>query len=103
MVTALKNRTPVRRLWILGLLVAGAGLCSVYHLGGAKTNVFLMVSVYLYFLVHELRDEAMFYHALGGAAPVCDRETFGKMTRAWTGRAFSATKSMPLSQPLNAR
>ena len=84
-VTSLRNRTPVRRLWMVGLLVAGAGFCTVYHLGGAKTNILLTVSVYLFFLVHELRDEAMFYHALGGAAPVPDRATFQKMTRAWIG------------------
>ena len=85
MASSRKNRTPVKRMWILGLLAAGTGLCSLYHLGGAKTNVLLMIGVYLYFLVHELRDETMFYHALGNAPSIADRRVFNRMTRIWIG------------------
>ncbi len=85
MVSAAKNRTRTKRIWTAGLLLLGAGLCAAYHVGGAKANVVLMVSVYLYFLVHELRDEVMFYHVLGDAPPVSDRRVFRNMVRAWIG------------------
>lgn len=82
MVSSLKNRTRTKRTWIVGLLLAGVGLCLIYWRGGAKTNVFLYAGVYFYFLVHELRDEAMFYKVLGGAESIRDKVVFQGMVRA---------------------
>ncbi|MFQ5502834.1 MAG: hypothetical protein ACE5EQ_11135 [Phycisphaerae bacterium] len=85
MATSLNNRTRRKRAWIVGLLLAGVGLCLVYWAGGAKTNLLLYSSVYLYFLVHELRDEAMFYTVLGDAAPIPDKTAFRNMVRVLIG------------------
>ncbi len=82
LVSSPKNRTRDKRIWTAGLLALGAILCFVYYAGGAKANLFLYSSVYLYFLVHELRDEAMFYSVLGEAAPVPDKAVFGRFVRA---------------------
>ncbi|MFQ5411047.1 MAG: hypothetical protein ACE5EC_02080 [Phycisphaerae bacterium] len=85
MVTSLSNRTPRKRAWIVGLLLAGVGLCLLYWGGGAKTNLLLYSGVYLYFMVHELRDEAMFYSVLGDAAPIPDGTAFRNMIRVLIG------------------
>lgn len=82
LVSSPKNRTRDKRLWTAGLLALGIALCFVYDAGGAKANLFLYSSVYLYFLVHELRDEAMFYSVLGEAAPIPDKAAFGRFVRA---------------------
>ncbi len=82
LVSSPKNRTRDKRIWTAGLLALGVALCFVYYLGGAKANLFLYSSVYLYFLVHELRDEAMFYTVLGEAAPIPDKVIFGRFVRA---------------------
>lgn len=76
-----KNRTADKRAWIFGLLALGAVLCTLYGWGGGKTNVILYLGVYLAFLVHELRDEAMFYTLLGDAATIKDRAVFERMVR----------------------
>jgi len=80
-----KNRTREKRLWVFGLLAIGAVLCTLYGLGGGRTNVVLYLSVYLYFLVHELRDEAMFYTVLGEAPTISDRATFDQMVKLLIG------------------
>ncbi len=74
-----KNQSRGKRAWIFGLLALGAVLSTLYGMGGGKTNVILYLGVYLAFLVHELRDEAMFYTILGDAPPIKDRVVFGKM------------------------
>lgn len=85
MISSPRNQNLRQRLWAAGLLLAGAGLCAVYYKGGGKTNLLLYSGVYLYFLVHELRDEAMFYNVLGDAAPIKDRSAFKGLVRAMTG------------------
>jgi len=82
MASSPKNRTLRQRAWTVGLLLAGAGLCLVYWKGGAKANIFLYTGVYYYFLVHELRDEAMFYNVLGGSEKIRDKVVFQRMVRA---------------------
>lgn len=82
MASSPKNQSLRKRMWTVGLLLAGVGLCLVYWKGGAKTNVFLYAGVYYYFLVHELRDEAMFYNVLGGAESIRDKAVFQRMVRA---------------------
>lgn len=76
MVSSRNNQNRRQRFWVLGLLLAGAGLCTLYYGGGGRTDLVLSVGVYFYFLVHELRDEAMFYTALGEAAPISDKAAF---------------------------
>lgn len=85
LVSSPKNRTLRKRMWTTGLLLAGVGLCTIYWKGGAKTNLLLYSSVYLYFLIHELRDEAMFYTVLGDAAPIQDKTVFNNMVRVLIG------------------
>lgn len=82
LVTSPKNRTAAKRAWVVALLIVGAGLCAVYHAGGSRANWMLTSAIYLYFLVHELRDEAMFYTVLGEAPPIPDRRVFRHMV--WT-------------------
>lgn len=83
--TSPKNRTREKRLWVFGLLLVGAALCTVYGFGGGKANVVLYAGVYLYFLVHEMRDEAMFYTVLGEAPPITDRAAYQNMVRSLVG------------------
>jgi hypothetical protein len=85
MISSPKNQNLRQRLWAAGLLMAGAALCTVYWKGGGKTNLLLYSGVYLYFLVHELRDEAMFYTVLGEAAPIADKLAFKGLVRWMTG------------------
>lgn len=85
MISSPKNRNLRQRLWAAGLLLAGAVLCSIYWKGGGKANLLLYSGVYLYFLVHELRDEAMFYTVLGEAAPIADKTAFRSLIRWMTG------------------
>ncbi|MCG8408338.1 MAG: hypothetical protein MI923_24320 [Phycisphaerales bacterium] len=85
LVSSPKNRTTRKRLWTAGLLLTGVVLCTIYWKGGAKTNLLLYSSVYLYFLIHELRDEAMFYTVLGDAAPIPDKAVFNNMVRVLIG------------------
>ena len=82
MASSPKNQSRRKRAWTVGLILAGVGLCLVYWKGGAKTNILLYTSVYYYFLIHELRDEAMFYNVLGGAQSIRDKVVFQKMVRA---------------------
>lgn len=85
MISSPKNKNLRQRLWAAGLLMAGAALCTVYWKGGGKANLLLYSGVYLYFLVHELRDEAMFYTVLGEAAPIADKTVFKGLVRSMTG------------------
>jgi hypothetical protein len=76
LVTGSRNRTPARRALIGSLLLVGAGLCWLYYrLGGAPIpgavgsatpgyGIVLAGLVYIYFICHELRDEAFFYGVL---------------------------------------
>lgn len=90
MASSLNNRSVRKRLWIAGLLLAGMALCFLFWRGGAKTNLFLSVGVYLYFIIHEMRDEAMFYRVLGDAAAVPDKAVFGSMVRVLIGLTLFA-------------
>ncbi len=85
MASAPKNRTPRKRAWIGGLMLASTALCAFYAMGGGRTNLLLYAGVALYFLVHELRDETMFYSALGDSPPVKDPAAMTGMLRALTG------------------
>jgi hypothetical protein len=82
MVSSPKNQTRTKRMWVAGLFLAGVALCMIYGMNGGKANTLLYASVYLYFLVHELRDEAMFYTVLGDAAPIADKTVFQKLIRS---------------------
>lgn len=82
LVSSKNNRSMRQRLWTVGLLAAGAALCVFYRLGGGPTDVVLSAGVYFFFLVHELRDEAMFYTVLGEAAPIPDKAAFRNFVRA---------------------
>jgi len=85
MVSSRRNQNLRQRMWVGGLLMLGTGLCALYYLGGGKTNMIMYSAVYLYFLVHDLRDEAMFYNALGDSPSVADRATFNNFVRWMIG------------------
>lgn len=82
LVSSKNNRSTRQRLWTVGLLAAGAALCVLYRLGGGPADVVLSAGVYFFFLVHELRDEAMFYTVLGESAPIPDKAAFRNFVRA---------------------
>lgn len=90
LVTSRNNQTLRKRAWMFALLLVGAALCALYGWSGGKTNVLFYTSIYLYFLVHELRDEAMFYVALGDAPPIADRAAFQRMVRAMIALTIAA-------------
>ena len=81
LVSSRNNRNLRSRLWTVGLLALGVLLCGLYYRGGGRTDLVLSVGVYFYFLVHELRDEAMFYTVLGEAAPIPDKKLFKNFVR----------------------
>lgn len=81
LVSSKNNRNLRSRLWTVGLLALGVLLCGLYYRGGGRTDLVLSVGVYFYFLVHELRDEAMFYTVLGEAAPIPDKKLFKNFIR----------------------
>lgn len=81
LVSSKNNRSLRSRLWTVGLLALGVLLCGLYYRGGGRTDLVLSVGVYFYFLVHELRDEAMFYTVLGEAAPIPDKKLFKNFIR----------------------
>jgi len=85
MVSSRNNRTAAKRAWIGVLIVAGIALCFVYYsfaVAGGKSFKLVYGSVYLYFLIHELRDEGMFYVVLGDAPHITDKARFKSFTRA---------------------
>jgi hypothetical protein len=79
MMTAARNRTPIRRGMMLGLLLAGGALCGVYHYFGGYTSGVMSFVVYGYFLVHEMRDDVLFYTTLRDAPPLDDRRRFNRL------------------------
>lgn len=85
LVSSKNNRTAKARGWTVGLLITGVVLCLLYYRFGGRTDLALSVGVYFYFLVHELRDEAMFYTVLGDAAPIPDKLVFKRFVRWMTG------------------
>ncbi len=85
MASSRNNQNARKRAWMAVLLLAGAGLCAIYWKGGGKANLLLYAGVYFYFLVHELRDEAMFYTVLGDAPPIPNRQAFTGLVRSMTG------------------
>ncbi len=82
MVSSRNNQAPAKRAWIVGLLALGVVLSIFYYLQGGKENKLVYGSVYLYFLIHELRDEGMFYVVLGDAPHIKDKKRFKQFTRA---------------------
>ncbi len=97
MVSSRNNQSRQKRLWVLGLLLAGAGLCTLYYGGGGRTDLVLSVGVYFYFLVHELRDEAMFYTVLGEAAPIHDKAAFRSFVRWMVALIVASLAAMVLT------
>lgn len=89
LVTSRASQTARMRIAILGLLTIGGILCAAYGMAGGKSNKLAFAMVYLYFLVHELRDQAMFYTVFGDAPPVRDQRAFGNMVRATIAIAAS--------------
>jgi hypothetical protein len=96
-VTASRNRTPRRQLLILASLLAGVAVCWGYaHLGRWLPSVELLTQkpaylgdstftmtllIYIYFFIHELRDQAFFYATLGDAPPIRDGRRFAWLVR----------------------
>lgn len=105
MVSSRANQTAAKRAWIVGLVVVGMALCCGYYWSSLQDpKVFKLVygSVFLYFLIHELRDEGMFYVVLGDAPHIKDKKRFKQFARAlvaltllavvaigWSGVPFS--------------
>jgi len=85
MTSSPRNRTWRKRSWLAGLFMVGIALCTGYYVGGGKTNLILYTGVYLYFLVHELRDEANFVFILGDAPPPSDRAAMQGLVTWMTG------------------
>jgi hypothetical protein len=75
MMTAARNRTPIRRGMILGLLLAGGALCGVYNYFGGYASAVMSAVVYQYFLVHHLRDDVLFHRTLNDP-PHPDKDQF---------------------------
>jgi hypothetical protein len=75
MVTSARMRNTRSRLSIGLALLAGAGLCWVFHLSGGPdaSPQIPMAFVGLYFLVHAYRDEWFFYYRYGEEGPRTDR------------------------------
>ncbi len=85
MVSSRNNQTAAKRAWVAGLILIGIALCSVYYsfaVTGGKAFKLAYGSIYLYFLIHELRDEGMFYVVLGDAPHITDKARFKSFTRA---------------------
>jgi hypothetical protein len=101
MVTSARNRTVGRRTSIAGLLALSGLLCLGYAaLGTASSNEMIgstmryhwyetgasplsLFAIILYFLVHELRDQAMFYVATNSSGVIADRPLFDRFVN-WT-------------------
>jgi hypothetical protein len=135
MVTAAKNRNGKRRLLIAGLLllsvmicvtfrtlqdfVPTAGLYSDRYFVRTGTNLVMMFPIVLYFLVHELRDQAFFYTLNGEMPSVPSKARFNRFVRhliaftlatilvaIWTLILFAQVKVFPIvpaATPLSAR
>jgi hypothetical protein len=76
-----------RSVALLGGLVAlGAGLCVLYGTAGAESaaNKLPVAAVTLYFIVHQLRDEAFFYRVSGDAPPDVGRDRTARFVDATT-------------------
>ena len=52
-------------VWLGGLLAAGVGLCLAFEGAGGMDARLPKVLFFLYFLLHEFRDQAFFYEANG--------------------------------------
>jgi hypothetical protein len=90
--TAARNRKAGRRVMILGLLLMGIGLCWLFREFGQRLfsiellrttpdymgfpNFTMLLLVYVYFLIHELRDQVFFYAALSGNTTIKDKKRF---------------------------
>ncbi|MEK6239434.1 MAG: hypothetical protein N2C14_32350 [Planctomycetales bacterium] len=93
--TSLRNRTWGRRGLIAGLFVAGLVLHGLFqafsqlipapqllsNMRYGSTNLVMMILVYGYFLIHDLRDETFFYRQLGDAPPIKDERQFQRFSR----------------------
>lgn len=97
MATAARNRTVGRRALIVGLLALSGLLCLGYgflgtgfpnemissstmrfYMSETRTSPLAIFAIFLYFLVHELRDQAMFYVATNSSGPIADRPLFDR-------------------------
>lgn len=77
MATSRPMQTARGRVNILAAFLVGAGLCWLYALGGGHAAYprLPVTFVYLYFLVHELRDEGFFYRQYKEAPDVGGRRS----------------------------
>jgi hypothetical protein len=69
--TSRRTRAPLARLQLGALVVAALGLCWAFALAQSQPALHNLprVAVALYFVVHQLRDEAFFYAAHRDAPP----------------------------------
>lgn len=67
MTTSQRMRRRGSWLWFFGLLGAGALLCEGFSRLGGMAAPLAAVLFYTYFLLHEFRDQAMFYRSNGDA------------------------------------
>jgi hypothetical protein len=97
MTASARNRTVGRRALIVGLLALSGLLCLGYALLGTVSSNEMIIRqpmrfqwsntgasslalfvIMLYFLVHELRDQAMFYVATNSSGVIADRPLFDR-------------------------
>ncbi|MEX0818540.1 MAG: hypothetical protein WD070_03070 [Pirellulaceae bacterium] len=83
MISSLRNRTRRKRIWIAGLLFAGAMLCCAYEeLLDSGGKLLASAFLYSYFLLHELKDELQFYRMLEDTPKLEDERYFRSFARA---------------------
>jgi hypothetical protein len=135
MVSAAKNRNGKRRLLIAGLLLLSVLMYLAFrylqdyvptdgryydnYFVRTGTNLLMLFPIVLYFLVHELRDQAFFYTLHGEMPSVPSKVRFNWFVRhmiaftlgtilvgLWTLTVFGRVKILPLvpaATPLSAR
>jgi hypothetical protein len=99
---------------LAGFFAAGVGLCALYALAGGHeaANKLPAAAVTIYFVVHELRDEAFFYRVLGDAPKTARPARFLDATTAiliaiatgvgaWLYDAYAHRKHPPRNGPLD--
>jgi hypothetical protein len=100
MLTAPRNRTRGRSLLLLAWLGGSAALCwGCWHLTAGVTTKWAWFVLFIYFLIHELRDQAFFYITLGGAVTPAERSRFTWLVRGLIAEGIlgAAAASSPVS------